>query len=106
MANDKFRNPSETTLCGLLESKETDSLLCSTLHEEIVPQLMRYSMCRALCQPRQRLTCIAPGDLPKVYDTTEKALAEDPLDRFLTDTPVRHFPNLTCNALTSFAILG
>ena len=101
-ANGKSGDPSG----GLLESKETDGLLRPTSHEEIVPQLMRYSKCRGLCRPRQRLTYIAPEDVPKGYDTAEKALATDPLDRYLTDTPVRRPPIFTCNALTSLGISG
>ncbi|EKM56557.1 uncharacterized protein PHACADRAFT_253756 [Phanerochaete carnosa HHB-10118-sp] len=64
---------SQDTLCGATESKETDSLLYAPIVcEKVTPQLMQYK------------------DVPKVYETIEKSIAADPLDRYMSNTPDNH----------------
>lgn len=62
-------NASEETLCGLDASARSKSPLSAADGPAIVPQPAEYR------------------DVPKVFDTARKANAEDPLNRYIKDTP-------------------
>ena len=82
---------SQGSLCSPQDGKENDSLLgaATELVGVSVPQLLQYSAYHILSLMQSSHTEVhLTEDVPKASASTRKAFAADPLDHYLTDTPV------------------